>query len=146
MALDPQSLAEAAAAAMWAEDEASQALGMSLEAVGPGRATLSLTIAACLCNGHKTCHGGFIFTLADSAFAFACNSYNQKAVAQHAAVTFIAPAFAGDRLIAEAVEVARYGRSGIYDVAVRKQDGSLIATFRGQSRTVKGTHLPEEEV
>ncbi len=145
MPRDPQDLAQAAAAAMWAEDEASRALGMSLDRIEPGRAQISMTISPAFCNGHGTCHGGYIFTLADSAFAFACNSYNHKVVAQSASVTFIAPAFAEDRLIAEASEVARYGRNGIYDVTVRKADGSLIASFRGQSRQVKGTHLPENE-
>ncbi len=144
MARNPQELAEATTAAMWDEDEASRALGMTLDTVAPGSARLSMTVAPSFCNGHGTCHGGLIFTLADSAFAFACNSYNQKVVAQHAAVTFVAPAFQGERLIAKANEVARYGRSGIYDVTVRKEDGTLIASFRGQSRTVKGSHIPED--
>ncbi len=143
MAYSPEELAEACGAAMWAEDEASRALGMSLDWVGPGQARLSMTVTSTLCNGHGTCHGGFIFTLADSAFAFACNSYNRKVVAQQAAITFIAPAFAEDCLTAEAIEVARYGRNGIYDVTVCKADGSLVASFRGQSREIKGCHLPE---
>jgi len=143
--MDPQALAEACSEAMWAEDRASQGLGMALESVGPGRARLAMTVKPEQCNGHGMCHGGFIFTLADSAFAFACNSHNQKVVAQQAAITFIAPAFAGERLVAEAVEVTRYGRSGIYDVGVSKEDGSLVATFRGNSRSVKGTHLPDRE-
>ena len=94
-------------------------------------------------NGHKTCHGGYIFTLADSAFAFACNTYNQRTVAQMAAVSFLAPAFEGDLLTATAQEVWRQGRGGIYDVRVTNQSGTPIAEFRGHSRTVKGTHLPE---
>ncbi len=140
---DPQALAEAAGAAMWKADTASRALGMSLDAIGPGRARISMPVTQAFCQGHDTCHGGYIFTLADSAFAFACNSYNQRYVAQHASVTFVAPAFAGDRLTADAVEVTRYGRSGIYDVTVTNQDAQLIASFRGHSRSVKGTHLPE---
>ncbi len=140
---DPQALAEAASAAMWQEDTASRTLGMTLDAIAPGRARLSMPVTDAFCQGHKTCHGGYIFTLADSAFAFACNSYNQRYVAQHASVTFIAPAFAGDRLTAEAVELTRYGRSGIYDVTVTNQDGKMIASFRGHSRNVKGTHLPD---
>lgn len=140
---DPQALAEACARSMWADDQASQGLGMALEEIGPGRAVLSMTVRPEQCNGHGMCHGGFIFTLADSAFAFACNSYNQRVVAQQAAVTFISSVYAGERLTAEAREVARFGRSGIYDVAVTKADGSLIASFRGHSRSVKGTHLPE---
>lgn len=143
ISLDPQALAEASAEAMWQDDRASQAQGMAIEEVGPGRARLAMTVAEAQCNGHGMCHGGFIFTLADSAFAFACNSYNHRVVAQQAAITFIAPAFAGDRLVASAQEVTRFGRNGVYDVEVRKADGSLIACFRGHSRQVKGTHLPE---
>ncbi|GAB5467302.1 MAG: hydroxyphenylacetyl-CoA thioesterase PaaI [Rhodospirillales bacterium] len=138
---DAQALADAAAAAMWQADKASQNLGMRLERVAPGRATLSMPVAETFCNGHGTCHGGFIFTLADSAFAFACNSHNDKAVAQQVAITFIAPAFAQDRLTAEAVEVSRRGRSGLYDVSVTRQDGSLVASFRGNSRQVPGSHV-----
>lgn len=143
--MTPQSLAEAAAAAMWAEDRASRGLGMTLDAVGPGSATLSLTVREDMVNGLDLCHGGFIFTLADSAFAFACNSYNQRAVAQIATITFVAPARRGDRLTARAAEVASFGRSGIYDIRVTAQNGTLIAEFRGHSRTVKGTHVPVQE-
>lgn len=143
--LTPQQLAEASTRAMWEGDNASQQLGMEINAVSPGRANLSMTVTDAMTNGHKTCHGGFIFMLADSAFAFACNSYNQRAVAQMAAITYIAPAFAGDRLTAEACEVSRSGRSGIYDIRVTNQDGVQVAEFRGHSRTVKGTHLPETQ-
>jgi len=142
-AMTPQERAEACARAMWANDTASRSLGMSLDAIAPGAATLSMTVTEAMTNGHKTCHGGFIFTLADSAFAFACNSYNQNAVAQMASVTFIAPAFAGDRLTAQAREIARSGRSGIYDIRVTSQSGAQIAEFRGHSRTIKGSHFPE---
>ncbi len=89
-------------------------------------------------NGHGTCHGGFIFTLADSAFAFACNTYDERTVAQHAQITFIAPAMAGDTLVASAIERSRTGRSGIYDITVMREDGQQIAEFRGHSRTVGG--------
>ena len=143
--MTPQARAEASARAMWGRDTASQGLGMSLDAVGPGTATLSMTVTDVMTNGLKTCHGGFIFTLADSAFAFACNSYNQNTVAQMASVTFLAPAFAGDRLTAEAHEVARAGRSGIYDIRVTNQSGAQIAEFRGHSRIVRGSHFPEPE-
>jgi len=143
--LPAQDLAEAAAAAMWAGDNASQGLGMTLDAVAPGAATLSMTVTADMTNGLNTCHGGFIFTLADSAFAFACNSHNQRTVAQMAQITFIAPALQGDRLTATAREIARFGRSGIYDIRVSSQAGTLIAEFRGHSRTVKGTHVPIQE-
>lgn len=141
--MTPQQLAEASARAMWSDDAATQALGVTLDSIGPGTATLSMTVIDTMTNGHKTCHGGYIFTLADSAFAFACNSYNQRAVAQMASITYIAPAFAGDRLTAEAREISRSGRSGIYDIRVTNQTGAKIAEFRGHSRTVKGTHIPE---
>jgi acyl-CoA thioesterase len=140
---DPDALARAAAQAMWDMDLATRSLGMSLDAVGPGEARLSLTITAAMTNGHNSCHGGYIFTLADSAFAFACNSYNQNAVAQHCAVTFLRPAVEGDRLTATAREVARIGRGGIYDVKVTNQSGEPVAEFRGHSRTVKGTPIAE---
>ena len=138
-----QALAEACARAMWNEDSASQRLDMALEHIAPGEATLAMDITDQMTNGHGTCHGGYIFTLADSAFAFACNSYNQRAVAQHCSVTFIAPAYRGNRLTATAREVSRRGRGGIYDITVTNQDGAQVAEFRGHSRTVKGTHLPE---
>lgn len=145
MAMTPEARATASAHAMWARDTASKGLGMSLDAIAPGAATLSMTVTEAMTNGHKTCHGGFIFTLADSTFAFACNSYNQNAVAQMASVTFLAPAFAGDRLTAQAHEVARSGRSGIYDIRVTNQSGVQIAEFRGHSRTIKGNHFSESE-
>lgn len=136
-------LARACAAALWAEDLASQRLGMVLEDVGPGRAVLSMTITADMVNGHGSAHGGFIFTLADSAFAFACNTVDQRSVGQQASITYLAPARAGDRLTATAVERARPGRSGLYDVTVTGPDGGLIAEFRGHSRTVKGRILAD---
>ncbi|MGY6536849.1 MAG: hydroxyphenylacetyl-CoA thioesterase PaaI [Pararhodobacter sp.] len=139
----PQQLAEASAAAMWAEDRASQQLGMRIDAISPGAATLSMDVARTMTNGHDLCHGGFIFTLADSAFAFACNSYNQRAVAQMAQITFVAPAHYGDRLTARAQEISRRGRGGIYDIAVTNQKGEQIAVFRGHSRTLKGTLVPD---
>lgn len=140
---DPETIARACADAMWAEDTASRHLGMVIDRVGPGCAVLSMTVAGFMTNGLRICHGGFIFTLADSAFAFACNSYNQRTVAHHAEVTFIAPAQEGDRLTATARELSRRGRGGIYDVTVTNQAGEQIAEFRGHSRTVKGTYLPD---
>ncbi|OHV78622.1 hydroxyphenylacetyl-CoA thioesterase PaaI [Ensifer sp. LCM 4579] len=142
--LSPQALAEACAKAMWDDDNASRELGMELVSVAPGEATIAMTIAESMTNGHGTCHGGYVFTLADSAFAFACNTYNQRTVAQHCSVTFIAPAFRGDRLKATAREVSRRGRGGIYDIRITNQEGEHVAEFRGHSRTVKGTHLPEK--
>lgn len=141
--MTPSELARACADAMWANDDASKWLGMRLDDVGPGTATVSMDVERHHTNGHDICHGGFIFTLADSAFAFACNSYNTLVVAQHNSITFIAPGRLDDRLTAVAREVARFGRSGIYDVRVTNQDDTLIAEFRGASRTVKGTHIPD---
>lgn len=136
-------LARACATAMWAQDMASQRLGMVLEDVGPGRATLSMAVTPNMANGHGTAHGGFIFALADSAFAFACNTVDQRSVGQQASITYLAPARAGDRLSATATERARQGRSGLYDVTVTGADGTLIAEFRGHSRTVKGRVLTD---
>jgi acyl-CoA thioesterase len=134
---DPDALARAAADAMWAEDEASRGLGMALDTVGPGRAVLSMTVTPSMVNGHGMCHGGFIFTLADSAFAFACNSHGDAAVAQHCAITFVRPGRSGERLTAEAVERVRAGRGGIYDVRVTGEDGTVVAELRGHSRLVR---------
>ena len=139
--MDPQALAEACAAAMWAEDRASQDLGMAIERVAPGEAVLAMTVTERMVNGHGLCHGGFIFTLADSAFAFACNSHDQRTVAQHCAITFIRPARLGQTLVAHAQERSRTGRSGIYDITVRSRDGEVIAEFRGHSRSIAGTLL-----
>ena len=141
--MDPQAMASACATVMWDDDRASQNLGMRLESVGPGTATLSMVITEFMTNGHGDGHGGYTFSLADSAFAFACNSYNQRTVAQHCSITFITPVALGDRLTAVAREVNRKGRGGIYDIRVTNQRGELVAEFRGHSRTVKGKLLPE---
>ncbi len=140
--MDAGELARACAEQMWADDSASKGLGMQLISVEPGCSVLAMTITDKMVNGHNIAHGGFIFTLADSAFAFACNTYNQRAVAQHCAVTFIAPGKLGDRLTARAIEQQRFGRSGIYDITVTREDGTVIAEFRGHSRTIEGTLLP----
>jgi acyl-CoA thioesterase len=139
---DRDALARACAEAMWKDDEASRSVGMRIVAVAAGRATLAMTVAPSMVNGHGICHGGYIFMLADSAFAFACNSHNQNTVAQNCTVTFIAPARLGDVLTAEAVEISRTGRSGICDVTVTRGDGTVIAEFRGLSRTIKGELVP----
>ena len=138
---DPEALARACADAMWAGDRASQGLGMRIEAVGPGSATLSMTIREDMVNGHEIAHGGFVFLLADSAFAFACNAYDQRTVAQQCAITFLRPARLGDRLVARAEDRWREGRSGIYDITVTDADGATVAEFRGHSRTIPGTLL-----
>jgi acyl-CoA thioesterase len=137
----PQEVAESAAEAMWAGDRASQALGMEIVDVGPGRAVVRMTVREDMVNGHAIGHGGLTFTLADSAFAFACNTYDQRTVAQHCAVTFLQPGRRGDTLKAHAVERNRSGRSGIYDVTVRNGKGEIVAEFRGHSRTISGTLL-----
>jgi acyl-CoA thioesterase len=144
MPLSPDDIARRSADAMWARDDASKWLGAALDAVGPGTATMSMTVEKHHTNGHDICHGGFIFTLADSAFAFACNSHNQIAVAQHNTISFIAPSALGDRLTAAAREISKTGRSGLCDVKVTNQDGKLIAEFRGASRVIKGRHFDDE--
>lgn len=140
--MSPEELARACAEAMWAGDKASQGLGMEILEVGPGRAVIAMTVKEAMVNGHGICHGGYIFTLADSAFAFACNSHNQNTVASHCAVSFLRPGRLGERLVAAAVERWREGRSGITDVTVTNAAGEVLAEFRGNSRTIKGTHLP----
>ena len=144
MPLSAEEVARRSAEAMWSKDAASKWLGAALDDVGPGTARMLMTVEKHHTNGHDICHGGYIFTLADSAFAFACNSYNRIVVAQHNVITFIAPGKRGDRLTADAREVARYGRSGIYDVRVTDQDGRLIAEFRGASRAIDGKHFEDE--
>ena len=144
MVRDAAEVARLSAEAMWAEDKASQGLGMEILEVGPGRALLAMTVTEHMVNGHGSCHGGFIFTLADSTFAFACNSHGQRAVAQHCTVTFLAPGRLGMRLVAEAQERHRGERSGIYDITVRDEAGSTIAEFRGHSRTLPGSLLEAE--
>ena len=143
-ALSPDDLARACAAAMWKDDDASSTLGMEILDVKAGQATLAMTIQPHMVNGQRIAHGGFIFTLADSAFAFACNTHNGRAVAAHCQITFIRPGKLGDRLVAVAREVSRHGRSGIYDVRVTAGD-QVIAEFRGHSRTIAGTWLPEHD-
>jgi acyl-CoA thioesterase len=115
---------------------------MQLLSVAPGRAELRMTVTESMVNGHDICHGGLIFTLADSGFAYACNTYNQRTVAQHCAVTFLRSAKRGDQLTARAVERQRQGRSGIYDITVTRADGTVIAEFRGHSRTIEGEIVP----
>ena len=142
--LSPDDLARACADAMWAEDDASRGLGMEISEIKPGRATLTMTVRPEMVNGQRIAHGGFIFALADSAFAFACNSHNERTVAAQGSITFIRPGKLGDRLVATAREISRSGRSGIYDVSVTV-DGVVIAEFRGHSRTVGGAWLPAAE-
>lgn len=141
--MTPDERAERAAEVMWAGDQASRWFGASLDHVSAGSAHMSLTVAAHHCNGHAICHGGVIFALADSTFAFACNGRNRVTVAQHCMVSFLAPANAGDRLTAIAQEVSLTGRSGLYDVTVTRDDGVRIAEFRGMSRALSDTLFDE---
>jgi acyl-CoA thioesterase len=136
--VDPQALAERVGAGMFAEDAASRGLGMRIEAMGPGYARLSMRVRADMLNGFKICHGGFITTLADSAFAFACNSSNQLTLAAGIVVDFIAPAMEGELLIAEAREVVLAGRTGVYDATVTNEKGQIVAVLRGRSHRTKG--------
>ncbi len=142
-------LAQGCAEALYARDRASQHLGMTIESVGPGRATMRMPVTATMVNGHDICHGGYVVLVADSAFAFACNTYDQVTVAAGLDVTFLRSARLGDVLVAIAVERARVGKSGLYDVTVtRRNEGEpeVVAEFRGRSRVVGGTVLGSDAV
>jgi acyl-CoA thioesterase len=141
MTRDAAAIARLSAQAMWAEDKASQGLGMEVLEVAPGRAKLAMLLTERMVNGHGLGHGGFVFTLADSALAFASNSYGLRSVAQHCSITFLAPARLGMRLLAEATERHRAERGGIYDVTVRDEAGTVIAEFRGHARTLPSSLL-----
>ena len=135
---DAQALAELAGKTMYERDRASQALGMTLDAIRPGYARMRMRVREDMLNGHGTCHGGYIFMLADSAFAFACNSHNFNTVGAGCTIDYLAPGRAGDVLVAEAVEQALAGKTGVYDVVVTDQDGRKVALFRGKSHRVAG--------
>jgi acyl-CoA thioesterase len=122
---------------MWGNDVASQDLGMTIEVTKPGRAEARFEVRSNMVNGYDICHGGFIFTLADSAFAFACNTYNRITVAASASIEFVRPARLGDKLLATAAEVHRGGRTGIYDITVTNQDDDVVAIFRGRSHATR---------
>ena len=141
---DAQRLAELSVAELSSRDVAARALGIEVAGVAPGYVKLTMRVRPDMLNGHAICHGGIIFALADSAFAFACNSYNENTLAASASIEFLAPARAGDELIAEAGERARGRRLGIYDIEVRNQQGTRIALFRGRSAKVSGTVLPAD--
>jgi acyl-CoA thioesterase len=142
--LSPDDLARLCAETMWKDDDASQGLGMEIVDVKAGQATLAMTVKPHMVNGHGVAHGGFIFLLADSTFAFACNSRNERTVAAQCNISFIKPGKLGDRLVATAREISRTGRSGIYDVRVTV-DGVAVAELRGHSRTVGGAWIPVAE-
>ena len=138
---DAHAIAEAVKLGMFMDDAASRGLGMHIEAIGPGYSRIAMTVRPDMLNGFKICHGGFVTTLADSAFAFACNSYNEVTVAAGIVVDFLAPAHEGDRLVAECHEVARTGRTGVYDVKVTNQKGTPVVVMRGRSHTMKGKQV-----
>jgi acyl-CoA thioesterase len=135
---DGQATAEAVRAQMYRRDLAAQALGITVEAIGSDSAVCRMAVREDMLNGHATCHGGLIFTLADTAFAYACNAGNRATVALSCQISYIAPARAGDILTADAREQSRTGRTGVYDVEVRRADGTVVALFRGQAYEVRG--------
>ena len=139
----PQQVAEATREAMVKDDRASALLGMVVEAIGPGTSTLSMTVREDMLNGHDICHGGFIFALADSAFAYACNTFNVRTVASGVDINFIAPAHKGQVLTAHGHGRHQGGRAGVYDIEVKNEKDELIAVFRGRSSRIKG-HFFEE--
>ncbi len=143
---DPQALAEATAQSMYERDDATLALGMKILSVAPGSAQIAMTVRQDMLNGHKSCHGGLIFALADSTFAFACNSRNVATVASGCTIDYLAPAFLNDTLIATASEYSLAGRMGVYDVQVHNQDGRKVAIFRGRSYRISGTVIGGEGV
>ena len=143
--MDAAMLARACADVMWTDDATSRGLGIQLISVEPGRAMLAMAVTETMVNWHNTCHGGFIYLLADTAFGYACNSRNRRMVAQHCSITYLNPAQRGDRLTAHAIERQRSGRSGLYDVAVTREDGTPIAEFRGHARAIEGTLLPDRK-
>jgi acyl-CoA thioesterase len=140
--MDAATLARACADAMGAGDATSRELGIKVISVAPGQAVLGMVVTAAMVNWHNTCHGGFIYLLADTAFGYACNTRNQRMVAQYCSISYLNPARSGEKLTAHAVERQRQGRSGIYDVTVKLDDGTVIAEFRGHGRAIEGTLVP----
>jgi len=135
---EAQQLAQNAANAMWSRDHAAQALGMAIAEVAPGTSRLTMHVRQDMVNGHAICHGGMLFALADTAFAYACNSYNRNTVASACSIDFLAPVHLGDSLVAEAVERSQSGRTGVYDVTVSTSAGKTVALFRGKSARIHG--------
>ena len=142
MHTDPDEIARRSARVMLDADAASRAAGVELLDVGPGRASATMTVTAAMLNGHGIAHGAFVFLLADTTFAVACNSYGRRVVAAGADITYLSPVSAGEVLMSEAVERVREGRSGLYDVSVRTSDGRVVAELRGRSRTTDGVLVP----
>lgn len=144
MSLTPEQIARRCAEIMWPDDNAARSAGVEIQDVGPGRATAQMTVRADMVNGHGICHGGYIFLVADSAFAYACNTFNHRTVASGVDINFISPAHLGDVLTAAAEARHQGGRSGMYDIEVRNQAGKTIALFRGRSTRIKGEFFPSE--
>lgn len=143
--LTPEQIANRCAEIMWPDDKAAQGMGTQIVEVGPGTATLTMTVRPDMVNGHGTCHGGFIFAVADSTFAYACNSFNHRTVAAGVDINFLAPAHLGDLLTACAHARHQGGRSGLYDIDVTNQLGKLVAVFRGRAARIKGHFIESEE-
>ncbi|HUK73690.1 MAG TPA: hydroxyphenylacetyl-CoA thioesterase PaaI [Streptosporangiaceae bacterium] len=145
MSLEPdaQTTAQLSAKALHAGDRSREALGITIDGIAPGRAMARVRVTDTMVNGHGIGHGGYLFLLADTAFAYACNTYGTATVAQGAQITFLRPAAVGDELVAEAVERSRYGRNGIYDVTVSNADGEAFAEFRGHSHQLPGLPDPQ---
>lgn len=143
--MTPEKIAQRCAEIMWPDDHAARGLGMTIIAVGPGTATLTMRVRQDMVNGHGTCHGGFIFAVADSTFAYACNSFNHRTVAAGVDINFLAPAHLDDTLTAHGHARHQGGRSGVYDIEVTNQEGRLIAVFRGRAARVKGHFFESDE-
>jgi acyl-CoA thioesterase len=143
--LTPQQIAERCTEVMWPDDHAAQGMGITIASTTPGGATVTMKVRQDMVNGHGICHGGYIFALADTNFAYACNSFNHRAVAAGVDINFIAVAHLGDTLTATGGARHQGGRSGVYDIEVTNQDGKTIAVFRGRSTRIKGHFFDESE-
>jgi acyl-CoA thioesterase len=144
--MDANALARACADALWEDDSASRDLHMQLISAEPGHAVLAMSVTESMVNGHQVCHGGYIFALAESALNYASNTYNHRTVPQHCDITFLNSARLGDRLVANAIERQRSGRSGVYDVTVTREEGSAIAELRGLTRMIDGEIVPGAQI
>ncbi|MEX1036347.1 MAG: hydroxyphenylacetyl-CoA thioesterase PaaI [Sneathiella sp.] len=140
--LSPQDIARTVSETMYRKDTAAQHLGITLKDIRPGRAVMTMRVVDYMLNGHKICHGGYVFTLADTAFAYACNAYNQNTVAQGAQINFLKAIMPDTLLTATAIEKSRTGRTGLYDITVQDENGQTVALFRGNSHTIKGQMIP----
>jgi len=140
--LTPEEVAKAVAQTMFGKDKAAQHLGMALKSIGPGSAVMTMRVTDEMINGHNICHGGYVFTFADTAFAYACNAYNQNTVAQGAQIDFLRPVAPDSLLTATAEERSRSRQTGVYDITVTDQDGRVVALFRGSSHAIKGQIIP----